>query len=398
MRIDLVDPSLFSLPYDRALALGLGRIGHEVVLHGRRLRSGDGSPGAIGIRKSFYPLSEGQLGHSLPGPLRLGLKGVDHAWSMWRLITRLRKEAPDVIHVQWLPLPIVDRSFLGPLRKVAPIVLTVHDTNPFNGEASASIQRQGVEACLRQFDHLIVHTRQGEGRLQKLGIPNERITVVPHGMLVDPIAAEPDAMDGRLTFLLFGKIRPYKGADLLIKAFAGLPPSLRAHARLRIVGKPYMDVASLQAEAAAEGVAVDIETGFVAEEDIASLFSTNTVAVFPYREIEASGVLFLALAHGRPIISSRLGAFGELLTNGKHGALVPVNDTAALTRAMETMLVDRSFAAACASEVRQLAGSIPDWDTIAEQTAVVYREAAKVRSNSVKDTRRMNARPLTGSP
>jgi glycosyltransferase involved in cell wall biosynthesis len=398
MRIDLVDPSLFSLPYDRALALGLGRIGHEVVLHGRRLRSGDGSPGAIGIRKSFYPLSEGQLGHSLPGPLRLGLKGVDHAWSMWRLITRLRKEAPDVIHVQWLPLPIVDRSFLGPLRKVAPIVLTVHDTNPFNGEASASIQRQGVEACLRQFDHLIVHTRQGEGRLQKLGIPNERITVVPHGMLVDPIAAEPDAMDGRLTFLLFGKIRPYKGADLLIKAFAGLPPSLRAHARLRIVGKPYMDVASLQAEAAAEGVAVDIETGFVAEEDIASLFSTNTVAVFPYREIEASGVLFLALAHGRPIIASRLGAFGELLTNGKHGALVPVNDTAALTRAMETMLVDRSFAAACASEVRQLAGSIPDWDTIAEQTAVVYREAAKVRSNSVKDTRRMNARPLTGSP
>jgi glycosyltransferase involved in cell wall biosynthesis len=317
---------------------------------------------------------------------------------MWRLITRLRKEAPDVIHVQWLPLPIVDRSFLGPLRKVAPIVLTVHDTNPFNGEASASIQRQGVEACLRQFDHLIVHTRQGEGRLQKLGIPNERITVVPHGMLVDPIAAEPDAMDGRLTFLLFGKIRPYKGADLLIKAFAGLPPSLRAHARLRIVGKPYMDVASLQAEAAAEGVAVDIETGFVAEEDIASLFSTNTVAVFPYREIEASGVLFLALAHGRPIIASRLGAFGELLTNGKHGALVPVNDTAALTRAMETMLVDRSFAAACASEVRQLAGSIPDWDTIAEQTAVVYREAAKVRSNSVKDTRRMNARPLTGSP
>jgi glycosyltransferase involved in cell wall biosynthesis len=201
-----------------------------------------------------------------------------------------------------------------------------------------------------------------------------------------------------LTFLLFGKIRPYKGADLLIKAFAGLPPSLRAHARLRIVGKPYMDVASLQAEAAAEGVAVDIETGFVAEEDIASLFSTNTVAVFPYREIEASGVLFLALAHGRPIIASRLGAFGELLTNGKHGALVPVNDTAALTRAMETMLVDRSFAAACASEVRQLAGSIPDWDTIAEQTAVVYREAAKVRSNSVKDTRRMNARPLTGSP
>jgi glycosyltransferase involved in cell wall biosynthesis len=398
MRIDLIDPSLFSLPYDRALALGLGRIGHKVVLHGRTLRSGDGSPGPMAIRKSFYPMSEGRLGQGLPGPLRLGLKGVDHAWSMWRLIKQLRKEAPDVIHVQWLPLPVMDRAFLGALRQVAPIVLTVHDTNPFNGEASASIQRQGVEACLLQFDRLIVHTRQGEGRLQKLGIPKDRITVLPHGMLVDPVPTKADAMNGRLTFLLFGKIRPYKGADLLIKAFAGLPPSLRAQARVRIVGKPYMDVAALQAQAAAAGVSVDIETGFVAEEDIATLFSTNTVAVFPYREIEASGVLFLALAHGRPIIASRLGAFGELLTDGKHGTLVPVDDSAALGRAMERMLGDRAFAASCAAEVQELSGSIPDWDTIAERTADVYREATRTRSHSIQNSQTMRVHPLTGSP
>jgi glycosyltransferase involved in cell wall biosynthesis len=311
------------------------------------------------------------------------------------MIKQLRKAAPDVIHFQWLPLPVIDRAFLGAFREIAPIVLTVHDTNPFNGEASASIQRQGVEKCLFQFDRLIVHTRQGEGRLSKLGIPESLITVLPHGMLVDPVPATPDPMDGKLTFLLFGKIKPYKGADLLISAIAGLPPLLRAQARVLIVGKPYMDVAALQAQAAAAGVVVEIETGFVEEENIAGFFSQGTVATFPYREIEASGVLFLALAHGRPVIASRLGAFGELLTDGKHGLLVPVGDVPALTRALQQMLSDRAFAAACAAEVQKLAGSIPDWDRIAEATVTVYREAKRAKSFS-RDQRADAECPATG--
>jgi glycosyltransferase involved in cell wall biosynthesis len=394
MRIAMLDPSLFSLPYDRALASALDRIGHEVTLHGRALRSGDGSPGDVGFRKSFYHMSESRLCHSLPGPLRLGVKGVDHAWSMWRLIKRLREEAPDAIHVQWLPLPLMDSIFLGSLRQVAPITLTVHDTNPFNGEASASIQRKGVEKCLRQFDHLIVHTKQGEARLEKLGIPKGRMTVLPHGMLVNPVPTARDAMKGRLTFLLFGKIKPYKGADLLISAFAGLPSSLRAQARVRIVGKPYMDVAALHAQAAASGVTIEIETGFVDDEDISEFFSSGTVATFPYREIEASGVLFLALAHGRPIIASRLGAFGELLTDGKHGALVPVEDVQALTAALQHMLSDRTFASACAAEVQELAQSISSWDTIAERTVAVYREARRARSVSIVNASALKASPL----
>jgi glycosyltransferase involved in cell wall biosynthesis len=210
--------------------------------------------------------------------------------------------------------------------------------------------------------------------MRGLGIPSARIAVLPHGMLADRVASDPDPMDGKLTFLLFGKIRPYKGGDLLIEAFAALPPQLRDQARLRIVGKPYMDVASLHAKAQAAGVSVDIETEFVDDDAIAGLFGAGTVAIFPYREIEASGVLFLALAHGRPIIASRMGLFAELLTDGEHGLLAPVNDVPALTAAMQRMLTDRPFTAACAAAVQQLAGSIPGWDEIARRTVATYRE------------------------
>ena len=52
-------------------------------------------------------------------------------------------------------------------------------------------------------------------------------------------AAEKDGQGSERTILAFGKIKPYKGIDLLIEAFAGLPETLRAGAKLRIVGEPF---------------------------------------------------------------------------------------------------------------------------------------------------------------
>ncbi len=380
MRIALVDPSLFTLPYDAALASGLLGAGNDVVLHGRALRPEDATPTALPVMESYYRLSESRFGRALPSMVRLGLKGLDHGWSTWRLIDRLRRERPDVIHCQWLPLPLVDFAFLRHLRQIAPIVLTVHDTNPFNGNASASLQRFGVLSCLKQVDRLIVHTEQGRDRLCRLGIASSLITVLPHGMLVDRVVTAAGPMDGGLVFLLFGKIRPYKGLDLLIDAFAALPPELRDQARLRIVGKPYMEIAPLLSRANEAGVSIELETGYVPDEAIAGLFGPDTVAMFPYREIEASGVLFLALAHGRPIIASRLGAFAELLTDGVHGHLVPPGDVGSLSAAMRHMLSDRRFTAACAAHVSGLAGDIPGWDQIARRTLDVYRQAGASRS------------------
>ncbi len=379
MRISLIDPSLFTLPYDAALAQGLSRAGHDVTLHARALRPEDGSAGGVAVAADFYRLAEHPRVSRLPTKFRLGVKGLDHAWSMLGLLARLRRERPDVIHFQWLPLPILDARLLGLFRRVAPLVLTVHDTNPYNGDPSASLQARGFLQALLRFDRLVVHTAQGEARLRRLGVPAQSIMVRPHGLLVQPASFAPDPMQGVMTFLLFGKIKPYKGADLLIRAFADLPADLRQAARIRIVGKPYMDLAPLHALASTHGVPLSIESGFVRDEDIPALFGPGTVAVFPYREIEASGVLSFALAHGRPMIAARLGSFAELLENDVHGRLHEPEDVAALTGAMATMIGDRAYAAGCADAVRALTRAIPDWDEIARQTLQTYLAAGTAR-------------------
>ena len=381
MRIALIDPSLFTLPYDRALAEGLASNGHDVVLHGRRVVPADGSNGGITVSPDFYRLAGSRAVAALPDRLRLLTKGIDHAWSMTRLLNKLRRERPDAIHFQWLPLPLVDNLLLSRFRAIAPLVLTVHDTNPFNGDPSAGVQARGFQSCLHQFDRVVVHTAQGEARLRQFGVSPNKIAVRPHGMLCDIVPGDADPMTAEpLTFLLFGKIKPYKGADVLLEAFAALPAETRAHARIRIVGKPYMDLAGLREAAAPFGDAVSIETGFVRDTDIAALFQPGTIAVFPYREIEASGVMFIAMAHGRPIIASRLGSFADAIEDGVHGRLLPPGDPAALMQAMAQMITDRAFSARCAASIRTLAGSIQPWDEIARRTTQLYTAVARSRA------------------
>ncbi len=393
MRVALIDPSLFTLPYDTALATGLRAAGHEVVLHGRKPRGDDGATNGFIIQESFYRISSLRLIDAMPKPLRLGIKGMDHVISMVELRARLARERPDIIHFQWLPLPVVDQRFLGGMRRIAPIVLTVHDSEPFNGNPAAGLQRRGTGRSFALCDRIIVHTERGRERLVAQGVPATRIAILPHGLLAsgtpDPAV---DRMEGDIVFLLFGKIKEYKGLDLLIEAFARMPAELQAVSRLRVIGKPYMNLTPLITRAQELGIAprVSIEPRFAADEEIPTIFAPSTIATFPYREIDASGVLSLAIAYGRPILASRLGGFAEIIRDGIDGALVPPGNIDALAKAMARCVAERDYVAACARNVRQLAESIPGWHAIGCRTAAVYAEAlqASDRAGSRAGVRR----------
>ena len=410
MRVALIDPSLFTLPYDRMLALGLQQAGHDVVLHARALEPREGGAEGVTLAADFYRATGAGRTAWLPGPLRLALKGADHVLCMAALLARLRRERPDVIHFQWLPLPVVDRHFLPAFARLAPLVLTAHDSKPFNGDPAARLQGLGAKDCFGLFDRLIVHTERFRERLLFAGVPAERVVRIPHGLLggggdgagerPPPPPPKEAATPRPLTFVLFGQIKPYKGVDVLIEAFARLPQQLRAEARLRVVGRPFMDLDPLLDLARKRGVApqLSLEPRFVPDDEIPTLFGPDSIAVFPYREIEASGVLTLAVAHGRPVIASRIGAFAEELADGVHGALVPPDDPAALAAAMEAMLADPEWLVRCAANVRALSGAVPSWREIGERTAAVYAAALEDRRPGGRGSAAAPAAAAAGHP
>ena len=123
MRIALIDPSLFTLPYDVALSGGLQAEGHEVTLFARRPGAEDDSVEGTPLAESFYRCAGSPLVLSMPKEVRLAVKGIDHLFSIAALGRRLSRSHPEVLHFQWLPLPLIDRWFLPGLRRVAPLVL-----------------------------------------------------------------------------------------------------------------------------------------------------------------------------------------------------------------------------------------------------------------------------------
>ncbi len=398
MRIAMIDPSLFTLPYDRGLIGGLEQNGHEVTLFGRKPSSDDNEAGSVDLAPTFYRLSGSRVVSLLPRTVRLAIKGLEHPVSMLGLLHRLARMRPDIIHFQWLVLPLIDRRLLKAFRRIAPLISTVHDTNPFNGNPSSRLQASGFLTALGLFDRLIVHTEQGRSRLSAQGIVPRRLSILPLGHArTAPAHGAEDAMDGRITFLLFGKIKPYKGADLLIEAFAKLPRHLQQQACVRIIGKPYMELAPLRDRIRELGLEqlIRIEAGFMADDDLPALFAPGTVAVFPYREIDGSGVLPEALAHARPIVASSLGMFRETIVDKVHGHLVPPEDIRALAASLAHLIEDRSFAAACSRNAAALSDRAPSWNAIAQQTMQVYLGAASERDGLVRRT--APALPLVGN-
>jgi glycosyltransferase involved in cell wall biosynthesis len=313
---------------------------------------------------------------------------------MERLLRRLRRWKPDVIHFQWVPLPVVDRFFLQWFRKIAPLVLTVHDTEPYHGAPTSRFQLVGLSSTFQRFDHYIVHTHYSkEALVRQLALPEHRVTVVPHGVfpyyceLVSGLGASGQALkiEGKKKVLFFGVLKPYKGVDVLLEAFARLPEPVAKDTVLQIVGYPWMPVEPLQSLARRLGVEsrVSWDLRFVEEKEVALYFTQADVVVLPYRRIDQSGVLMVALAFGKPIVASRVGGFAEILRDGVHGFLVEPGDAESLARALARVLGDCQLRTRMADAVERLAGGELSWNNIAKQTARLYQAVLGARARII---------------
>ena len=376
-RIVLVDPSDFTQPYDLALASAMQAEGRHVRLVGQ---AGELSHGQQLHHGHFYPILASSWGRRLPsGTMRL-VKGACHGVDMLRLFGCLATLEAGIVHFQWSPLPIIDRWIIGLLRRRLPVVLTLHDSNPYLGGESW-LMRQGHPSLLRIFNAVIVHTQQAQFRVAAMGVDPNLIYRIPHGLLGagGSPATFPAARSDRdrLVLLQFGKIKPYKGVDLLLQALTLVPRDVRERLDVRIVGKPYMDTAGLEQFIRANGLAgcVSLRFEFVTEAEEERLFAEADAIVLPYRDIDASGVAMSAIARGVPVLATAIGGFRELFEREGGARLVPPADAAVLSEAIVDWINVPDHLRDLAEAMRLRRAGIPSWKDIARRHLAVYEEA-----------------------
>ena len=367
MRIHLVDPSAYTPPYDRALAGALARAGADVELVTSRFLYGP-VPQADGydVNELFYRRSA-RRGLAAPG--RTAVKLAEHVPDMLRY--RRHARGADVVHWQWLTVQPLDVALLPSIR---PQVLTAHDIiprEPRRGQIAAT------RRLVARMDAVVAHSEHGAKRLRgELGVPADRVHVIPHGAFdyltrqpgERPLPDELAAVKGPVV-LFFGLLRPYKGLDVLLEAFREIEG-----AELWVVGMPRMPLEPLREAAARAASPVRFVDRFVTDPEIPAYFRRADLVVLPYREIDQSGVLYTALAFGKPMVLSEVGGFPELAE--QHGAarLVPPGDASALRNAIDQLLRDEPARRELAEAAAHAAAGPFSWDHIAERTLALYRE------------------------
>ena len=153
--------------------------------------------------------------------------------------------------------------------------------------------------------------------------------IVPHGVY-DQYPRHPGAGPKvpAVTFnvLFFGLLRDYKGVRYLVDAFRR---SDYPNWRLDIVGEEWD----------ATGIPVDPRihrfNGYINDEGVVNYFSNASVVVLPYTRASQSGVSFIAMNYGLPIVASDVGGLSESLQHYDGAWLVEPENPEQILEALE---------------------------------------------------------------
>lgn len=322
-----------------------------------------------GVRwiRAFYDGGKGKAGAIL-----------DYGRTLLELSRTIRQGGFDVLHIQSFKKASTEMKLYVRLRKhYKKLVMTVHNVLPHEpAPGDRELYGRFYQAC----DFLIVHNDASKQELQdKFQIPDSKIAVIPRGLYntyeIDPNARD---QDSRTHFLCFGRIRPYKGVDILLKAVSLMSPEDRARCRFVIRGEQYpkLDPTDYPGLIRSYGIedCVEFSSERVPEEEIPALIGNADFLLFPYRKIYGSGVLLLSYTYCVPVVASDVPTFVEGTDHGRAGILFRSEDPEAMKAAMlEAMAATPEQIEGYQEAIREIVASRHSWKTTARETAACFR-------------------------
>jgi len=183
----------------------------------------------------------------------------------------------------------------------------------------------GARSKINQF---IAVSEFQKNKLESLGIEGNKMTVIPH---FSDSTENFNSSKGDY-FLYVGRIHDDKGIKTLLDAYSLLN---NKSIRLKIVGegerREYW-----QEYAAKLDLANSIDwVGFLQGQSLNDIYRECLLLINPSYLNETFGLTCLeALAKGKPVIASNVGAFSEVITNGKDGLLFTPKNAKELAAAM----------------------------------------------------------------
>lgn len=275
----------------------------------------------------------------------------------------------------------------APPMRTAPYVLTLHDLQPLEAQATHSaLKRAYLSAAIPPS---VRHARLTavpseyvrQTVLTRLGADPNRVVVVPHG--VDVLGEATPAEVIRQRYSLDGPIvlypaitYPHKNHATLVAAFASV---LKQHpdALLVLTGGRGGEETRLRAQIDGLGLRARVRrTGRISAADVAGLYRLASVVAVPSR-YEGFGLPAVeAMAYGAPVVAAATTALPEVV--GDAGVLVDPDDPDAWAEAIGGLIADGPARSRLAEAGRDRA-ALYTWSANATALADLYRRACEQR-------------------
>lgn len=346
----IIDPSNFTPHYDIALCNALSDQHLDVELWTSSWDYEDLSMYPCRFKRilGFYSLAGNLCNHGALAPRgkRRLLKGLEHPFNWIRLLCRIAREKPfnALVHIQWNAMPSFDWAFMYILRVMGfPIVFTAHNVVPHDPQLGDHFF---AGLAYRMADAIIVHAEENKRELESLFRSNtSKVHVIPFGTFNDFLLPYPPISKSEArrkiglpehakVLLFFGRIRPYKGLEYLIKA-TSLAAKKVSSLVLLIVGtcSDFHPYRRLIEEWGIEGNVLACLSPMPTSENRV-YFQAADIVVLPYVHIYQSIVVYMAAANKKPAIVTRTGGLPDVVEERKSGFLVPPKDIQALAEAI----------------------------------------------------------------
>jgi glycosyltransferase involved in cell wall biosynthesis len=285
------------------------------------------------------------------------LKGEDgfQRKEIHKLIDWLKTEPPlDVINLPYTLLI----SLAEPLKQALnrPVLCTLQGEDLFLDGLTEPYRTEAMDLIRKQLDHVDLFLSVSEyyaGFMPGyLGIPEEKIQVVPLGINPNGFELREPHVSGSFTVGFFARVAPEKGLHVLAEAYRLLRQSGDLpEARLEVAGymaadcKPYLAEIEAHLRKAKLGDEFHYRGVLDRAEKIAFLRGLDVMSI-PATYDEPKGVSLLeAMACGVPLVQPRRGGFTEILEQTGGGLLVKPDDPEALARGILEIYRNKEHAA-----------------------------------------------------
>ena len=289
--------------------------------------------------------------------------------NIYSLMKWIKDFDPDIIHIQ--ETPRIYLSIATYFWKKYPIILTTHDPVIHLGEHKKKHHILARDVLRKRADSIIVHGEYLRKIMENI-VKKKKIFIVPLGCyFIIRSTQYKQTEEEENTVLFFGRINKYKGIGNLIKAEPYIKKEI-PDIKIIIAGTgPDLDNYRIEIENNESYILYD---WYIPTEMVAELFQKASVVVLPYIEATQSGVLTIAYAFGKPVVSTEVGSIPEVVENYKTGILVPPKNTEKLAKAIIYLLKNPNERIKMGIKALEKANLDLSWRNIAQKTIRVYQD------------------------